>query len=212
MTRLVKAHNSMVYLEDFGLTDGHEVFLYENGTVEFEKICSSPVVRINALWVDKPVKIKCKLADTEPKKRKGLQGVKKLGNYEGMFFPYFPEQNVAFHQGSVEYPLDIIFFDKDSKIIKIKQNTKVGSFDKYSCKNCACVIELLGGFCKRHNVKIGDRVSLCAISELDVEEFEKEAIIIEQEKENKFVQYNDDVLYEEYSAPSRILSFIADEL
>jgi len=209
---LIKAHNSIVYLEDFGLTDGHDVFLYENGTVEFEKICSSPVVRVNALWVDKPVKIKCRLADTEVKKRRGLQNVKKLGKNEGMFFPYFPEGDVTFHQGSVEYPLDIIFLNKDSKIIKIKERTKVGSEDKFYCKKCACVIEVLGGFCWKNKIKKGDSVALGAISELDVEEFEKEAIIIEQEKESQFVQYSDDVLYEEYSAPSRILSFIADEL
>lgn len=170
---LFKSHND-TYLEDYGLLRGNKVFLIESKKkVSFKPKNFSKVVRIKAVWMDKDIRISCDIADTEDKKKAGLQGYKKLDPNKGLYFPYDPYTSVKFHQGSVKFPLDIMFF-KDENIIDIIENTKVGSKESWSCEDCTGVLEVSGGFIKDSGIKIGDRVLLCTVSERDLEEIKVE--------------------------------------
>ena len=169
---LVKVHNSRSYLEDFGLVEGNTLYLVENGPVKLAKVTVSPVVRVNALWVNKRIKVKChSIADTHNKKIKGLSDFEKLGSNEGMYFPYKDCGKVSMHQGGVQFPLDIIFL-REGNVVQIEENTKVGSTDIWTCNYCTGVIEVPGGFCRKNNVAIYDRIALCSVSELDIMEVE----------------------------------------
>lgn len=180
---LVKVYNSRSYLEDFGLLEGKTVHLLENGPVKASKISLSPVVRVNALWVRKAIKVRCHIADTQEKKVLGLKKFSKLDSHEGMYFPYKDCQSVSIHQGGVKFPLDIIFL-RDGNIVQIEENTKVGSTNLWTCKYCTGVIEVPGGFCKRNNVTIYDRIALCAVSEQDIAEVESQLPFDELKEED----------------------------
>lgn len=187
--KLVKAINSDKYAEDFGLTDGKSLYLYDCSIeaalegvrfspIPLKRVATSPVIRVSALWVEKDIKVSCKIADTQEKKIKGLQGTDSLDLGQGLFFPYVPYSEVFIHQGSVAYPLDLIFI-KDDKVCQIQENTRVGSKDIWKCSSCTGLIEVNGGFCEKFNVKVGDRVALFSVCENDLIEVEEEKRLIE---------------------------------
>lgn len=186
--KLVKAINSDRYAEDFGLTDGKDLYLYDcsveaamegskYSSIPLKRVATSPVIRVNALWVEKEIKVSCSIADTPEKKLKGLQGTESLDSNKGLFFPYVPYSKANIHQGTVSYPLDLIFI-KDDKVCQIKENTKVGSKSIWSCPECTSLIEVNGGFCKNNGVCVGDRVALFSVCENDLVEVEEEKRMI----------------------------------
>lgn len=176
---LVKAHppiTSNTHEADYGLEVGNKVHYYENGLTAKGRYETSPVSHVNALWVEKPIKVKCNVALTEVDKKIGLQSYASLEANEGLYFPYLPnKRDVTFHQGSVSYPLDLIFLRNDT-IVKIEANTKVGSNDRWFCSDVEGVIEVNSGFCATNNVMLGDRIAMFAVSEKDLIDLEAEAI------------------------------------
>ena len=79
----------------------------------------------------------------------------------GMLFPYDTVQRRDFHMKNCKIPLDIIFIKQD-KINNIHHNCP-------PCKQNDCpnysgmadnVLELSGGYCKRNNINIGDKINL----------------------------------------------------
>jgi uncharacterized membrane protein (UPF0127 family) len=193
---LYKTHSEK-YLEDFGLlVDREHINLFENGLVRVsKKLQLSPVLRVNALWVLKDLRLCCEIAATDEAKKVGLQGHKRLEDDSALFFPYAGYTDVTFHQGNVSFPLDVIFM-RDDEIVHIEADTRVGSKDRWSCKACTAVIETNAGFCFEKDVNVGDRVALSAVSQYDVEavaeENRKEAFL----EEDRFVAYNDNDYYE----------------
>lgn len=166
---LYKTH-CLDYLEDFGLVSGNKIYLYEAGKRSItKKMALSPVVRINCLFMDKDIKVRCHVAATIEDKVAGLTKYPHLGKNEGLLFPYPCGDSVTFHQGGVKYPLDIMFL-RDNIIVKLEQNTKVGSTEMWRCRDCDTVIEVNGGFCKSEGVRLGDRVVYSAVSESDIQE------------------------------------------
>lgn len=188
---LIKSHSNK-YLDDFGLeiteytvpkdrlsyfmkqSGGTRIaYLYENGDmVKVSSLKSSPVLRVNVLWMTKDLKLRCGVASTLEQKREGLQG-KYLDKGEGLFFPYAGPTDVIFHQGSVEYPLDIMFVRGD-RITKIEADTEVGGTEKWSCSSCDSVIETQGGFCKENDVSVGDKLVYFAVSKRDERDLQRE--------------------------------------
>lgn len=65
-------------------------------------------------------KYKVKEAKTEEEKQKGLQGVDKLPEDEGMLF-YFDNEEVSFWMKSTTIALDIIFINDDYEVISVKK-------------------------------------------------------------------------------------------
>lgn len=191
---LLKSHSTR-FLEDFGLElnrdtlsrdklsyfkkayklqpDEEYLYLYEDcGISKVSSIESSPVVRINVLWMDKDIKLKCGVASTIKQKKQGLQG-KTLNSGEGLFFPYAGLTDVVFHQGSVDYPLDIMFV-RGNKIIQIEADTEVGGSERWKCAACDSVIETKGSFCFENDVNVGDEVVYFSVSAQDEVDLQKE--------------------------------------
>ena len=197
---LVKA-NSAKYVEDFGLRSEDQVYLYyqctygddwgENvGPVAASKLSLSPVIRVNALWVNKNLKVTCHVADTLDKKATGLQEFEKLDTNEGMYFPYSPYgEFVTFHQANVPFGLDLIFL-RDDRVIQIEADTKVGSKERWTCDGCSGVIEVNAGFCFENDVNVGDKIALFAVSELDERKLAKEYLALEKEEFEIFSNSN----------------------
>lgn len=102
----------------------------------------------------------CDVADSSRKKIDGLQVYSRLKKECGLLFPYEKPTDVMFHMGSVSYPIDIIFIDKESNIKKINKNVQPGSLDVFSCTGVSNVLEISGGMCNLLNIKEGGKIYL----------------------------------------------------
>lgn len=107
-------------------------------------------------------KISVEVVQTPWQQYRGLSFRKSLRPENGMLF-LFPDKQVRnFVMREMNFPLDIIFI-KDNKIQSIAANLEPeGALPQkvYSSSGPVdAVLELNGGYCARHNIKIGDRVS-----------------------------------------------------
>jgi len=101
------------------------------------------------------------VAETPSQKIAGLEAFDKLGDGDGMLFPFEPEQHVTFHMGSVRFPIDILFLvqgPSQLKIAKIVHAALPGTRDHWAADQTVAVLEINGGLCKRLGVKVGDPV------------------------------------------------------
>ncbi len=107
--------------------------------------------------------ISAEIAKTDEEKSLGLMHREKLESGEGMLFPYESEEIRAFWMKNMKIPLDIIWLDKDKKIVYIHENVQ-------SCKTDSCpmyspdeeamyVLEVNANFSKEQNIQVGDKVN-----------------------------------------------------
>lgn len=102
----------------------------------------------------------CDVAETPEKKRDGLQIFSSLKKQCGLLFPYKRATDVMFHMGSVSFPIDIIFIEKNGRIKKISNNIKPGSLEVFACSGTQNVLEVAGGTCNLLDIKEGDNLFL----------------------------------------------------
>jgi uncharacterized membrane protein (UPF0127 family) len=173
---LVKLH-SREYEEDYGMLVDCErpyIQMFEHGAVRLSRrMRPVQVVRVIAMWMDEDIVVKCDVADTEELKRIGLQKYSSLEEYQGLYFPYPSPADVTFHQGTVSFPLDLLFL-RDSEVVQIEQNTEVGGTEHWGCESVDGVIEVNGGFCDKHRINVGSRLALFASSAEDEQEWKDE--------------------------------------
>lgn len=177
--------NTRAFVDDFGLlVEGPEPFIhmYESGVVRVTSgMKIIPVVKVKGRWVEKDAKLTCEVADTHEKKIRGLQMHTALGRNRGLFFPYAGPTDVTFHQGTVPFPLDIMFI-REGSVIQIERNTKVGGSDRWSCKGCDSVIEVTAGFCEDKKINVDDQLIFFAYSDQDIQAYEADRVAIQNEE------------------------------
>ena len=100
----------------------------------------------------------CDIADTARKQKDGLQVYSRLKKECGLLFPYKRPTDVMFHMGSVSYPIDIIFTDKDNNIKKICKNIQPGSLEVFGASGISNVLEISGGLSNLLNIKVGGKM------------------------------------------------------
>jgi uncharacterized membrane protein (UPF0127 family) len=93
---------------------------------------------------------------------KGLMFRKKLNENEGMLFIFDKEGKYSFWMKNTLIPLDIIWLDKNQKIVYIKKNAQPCREEMFCPsfspeKEAKYVLEILGGVSDKINLKIGDR-------------------------------------------------------
>lgn len=77
---------------------------------------------------------------------------------KSLVFAFGREKIVPLHMLMVFYPIDVLFLDKNKKIVEIKENFRPFSF--YTPKRKALyIIELPSGIIKRTGTKVGDKVT-----------------------------------------------------
>jgi len=108
-------------------------------------------------------KIIVSIARTKPELMKGLMYIDNLPEDKGMIFLFQEPDYKAFWMKNMKIPLDILFIYKD-KVVTIDKEVPF-------CKKDPCpvyeskykvdkVLELKAGFCKKYNVKTGDKIKL----------------------------------------------------
>lgn len=113
-------------------------------------------------------KINAEIANTNAKRAKGLMFREFLGEDEGMLFIFPTESMQVFWMANTKIPLDIIWINKNNKIVHLSKNTppctQTGTI-KSLCstykpnEKAKYVLEVLGGFSDKYGLAVGDEVS-----------------------------------------------------
>ena len=108
----------------------------------------------------KLIKINVEIADDNEKRTKGLMFRENLEENDGMLFIFDNEEEQTFWMKNTVIPLDMIFINKNFKIVDI-QNAVPCKEDPCvlykSAKPIQYVLEVNGYFTTKNNVKIGDK-------------------------------------------------------
>jgi len=96
----------------------------------------------------------CKIADNFVLRILGLLPYKTLSENEGLLLK--PSNSI--HTFFMRMTIDVIFIDKNNKIIKIYHEVKPFRILPIHL-NSRCVIETAGGICKMKNLQKGDIIS-----------------------------------------------------
>ncbi len=105
------------------------------------------------------IRFKAEIADTELKRKMGLQCKTKMELNEGMLFIWETEDFRSFWMKNTSIPLDIIFFNKTYEIIDIFYNAKPNSLKLISSKKKAkYVLELNKGVFNSHRFDLKDKI------------------------------------------------------
>lgn len=90
-------------------------------------------------------------------------GRNELGENQGMLFIYDKESIYPFWMKDTLIPLDMIWLDKDMKVVEIQENAlpcRRDPCDIYMPVNKAqYILEVYGGWTHRHNLNIGDTIT-----------------------------------------------------
>lgn len=113
----------------------------------------------------KTFRISAELADTDEEQRLGLMHREKLREGKGMIFVYDKPVVLSFWMKDVLIPLDMLFVGEDLKIKHIvhaappcNEGNKCPTYPYL--KPIKYVLEVPGGYAKKHNVKEGDTIEL----------------------------------------------------
>lgn len=113
-----------------------------------------------------------KVADTHEKRAKGLMNVKSLNFNEGMIFVYDKDIVMNFWMKNTYIPLDIVFLDKNYRIIGIIENMlPVGGnneildndIPRYTInRKSRYAVEIPAFSVKKLGINVGDRLNIIA--------------------------------------------------
>ena len=96
-----------------------------------------------------------RLARTQWEKARGLM----FSRPHDVLFEFSEEEKLKFHMVFVFYPIDIIFMDKQMRVVDLKERFKPFTF--YYSKACSStVLEAYHGFIKEHGISIGDELTV----------------------------------------------------
>ena len=110
---------------------------------------------------EKILKLNVEIADDNEERMNGLMFRKNLDENSGMFFVFENEKLQTFWMKNTLIPLDIIFIDKDLKIVDIKHAVPC---EKDPCvlykssEKSRFVLEVNGNFTIKNNINIGNRI------------------------------------------------------
>ena len=93
-------------------------------------------------------------------RRRGLMHIANLPQDKGMLFHFTPPRYVSMWMKNTLIKLDIIFIDKNKRIIKIHNNAKpLSTKSIYSNKQAEWVLEINGGLSEINGLSIGNIVN-----------------------------------------------------
>ncbi len=105
----------------------------------------------------KRASVRVEIADDEASRERGLMFRAHLDEDAGMIFVFKAPEVVYFWMKNTEIPLDMIFADGDGRVVGIVAEAKPYSEQTVGPgKPSQYVLEVNGGFCKRHGIAEGD--------------------------------------------------------
>ena len=103
-------------------------------------------------------KMQVELADTPEKMALGLSGRKSLDENNGMLFVFEEPDFHSFWMRGMKFPIDIIWFDENRKVVDYMKNTPPDSYPTAFKPESRAkyVLETNSGWADTNNIKIGD--------------------------------------------------------
>jgi uncharacterized membrane protein (UPF0127 family) len=121
--------------------------------------CQAEPRVIIATSAGRELSVAVEIADTPAKRELGLQYRRDLPADRGMIFLFPGESTLSFWMKNTPIPLDMIFIAGDRKIVGVVEQARPFSLDPRGVPTPSrFVLEVNGGFAKRHGVKAGDTV------------------------------------------------------
>ncbi len=118
---------------------------------------ASPHVAIFGTDGVKRASVRVEIADNEASRERGLMFRAHLDEDAGMIFVFRAPSVVYFWMKNTEIPLDMIFADQNGRIVGIVAQAKPYSEKTVGPgKPAQYVLEVNGGFCRRHGIATGD--------------------------------------------------------
>lgn len=109
-------------------------------------------------------KVIVEIADTDAKRQRGLMFREQMAPTDGMIFLFDEPGNYPFWMKNTLIPLDMIWLDRDARIVWIAESVppcKADPCPSYDHKGQALyVVEVVSGFAKEHKLRVGDRLVL----------------------------------------------------
>jgi len=104
--------------------------------------------------------LKVEVASSNTERAKGLSGRESLSADTGMLFLFNNSGKYSFWMKDMNFPIDIIWIDENSKIVFIEKDAKPESYPALlgGLVDAKYVLETVSGFASKNNIKIGDRV------------------------------------------------------
>lgn len=107
------------------------------------------------------ISIKARVADTDEARTQGLKGINNLPDDEGMLFDFHDEQWASFWMKGCLQSLSIAFITKNGIIADIQEmSINVPTQLYHSPIPVRYALEVNPGFFTRHQIAIGDKISL----------------------------------------------------
>ena len=111
------------------------------------------------------------IADTPAKRAMGLQYRHELASDRGMIFLFAAESPQTFWMKNTPIPLDMVFINREHRIVGIVEQTVPFSLDSRSVGVASqFVLEINGGLAKKLGIQTGDRVRFDGIPAAPVAE------------------------------------------
>ncbi len=98
------------------------------------------------------------IADTPRLQEQGLSGHNPLGEKEGMLFVFDAPEQTGFWMKDMFFPLDIMWFDQDQRIIDVWENASPDSYPEIVTPRAPAkfVLEVPAGFFAKYKLKMGN--------------------------------------------------------
>ena len=107
------------------------------------------------------------IADTEPERQRGLMNRDFLPPDHGMLFVFQEEEELSFWMKNTTIPLDIIYLDRNGKVVSIKQMNPRSLRGVPSDRPAMYAVELNQGAAAQAGVRVGDKLTIPPIPEED---------------------------------------------
>lgn len=117
------------------------------------------------------VVVQVQIADTEPRRVLGLMHQNELPYDQGMIFIFDSVGQYSLWMRNVQFPLDMIWFDKDGVVVHIEERVPpcLTALEAMTCPSIApevdalYILEATGGFVEMHNIQLGSQLYLISV-------------------------------------------------
>ncbi|NIU02675.1 MAG: DUF192 domain-containing protein [Nitrosopumilaceae archaeon] len=117
------------------------------------------------------VVLEVQIADTEPRRVRGLMFQDQLPFDEGMFFIFDQPGNYSMWMLNMQFPLDIIWFDEEGNIVHIEKNVQPckTALETMTCtgtgpeKQALYVLEVTAGFVEKFSVDKDSKLEIISV-------------------------------------------------